>query len=208
MITNLNEFRKFLETYQAKEGDTFIPFSKHDQAKLASKTLDDSSIDSLATISRDNTNIKPPKNIKQLDGAKRLLYRDVNPELKRMLDINAIDVVYEIDLGKIPVFSTWLSDNSEDVNPLLKGEALYYGWLSGTEFIPPHYFVLIVAIDNKGHKGHLFRNVHELRSPEEMYDIVEELQYAIQDQLVKGEIDYIDPDRVTGGRMSDDQDFY
>lgn len=220
MITNINEFKKFLEDYQAKPGEKFTDMTPDQLKRLAMKKDDDTSIDSMATISKDDTSSTPKKNIKVMPGFKRILYNDADPKNIKSIDFGPLDVIFEMDIQDIGVYSNWLADKelnkqSHDGEPSklpmdkhIKGEAIYYGWHAANDYSESYYFVTLTTLTNSNKAGFPFQNIHEIRSIDEMYDIVWALLDAIDD-IRKNDYEMdLNPDTATNGRLSDEAEYF
>ena len=173
MITSIKKFKIYLEGFQAKPGETFGNIPADKLKHFVNKTIDNTAIDSMATIAKDDKQSKPPRTIKVMPGFKRILYHDVNPANIKSIDIEPLDVVYEMDIKDVQIYSNYLADKQMNKTPtgsetpevqpkhIENGEAIYYGWNAGDQYLQPHYFVTITTTTNSGVSGLSFKNIHE-----------------------------------------------
>jgi len=127
------------------------------------------------------------------------LSSDVNPKYIRSIAIGPLDIVFELPLDNIPIYS-------EQSDTVVKGEALYYGWRAETDHNPAFFFVTLTTLNEKDQSSYSYTNVHELNK-EEMLDVIWQLLDHIDD-IHKQTLDVINPDTMTNGRLSDNTDYF
>ncbi len=202
------EFEHFVEGYQAAKDfdmNKLQHYGKELIGNINKKTSE---------IGDEVSSVFIPPDIKKLPGFSRIMYRDANTKLRLAIDYQPLDIMYEMDLRNIPVYSKWQHDKinkktltmSGDFSMYSKGSALYYGWNAPSVYNDDPYFSIILTVLNaRGRPGYDYRMTPE--DENEMYDIVYKLYEGFKD-VQHHHKEFLDPAELTDDKMDDSVDYF
>ena len=202
MIHNFKQFiNKIYEGYQVpNDGRTYKKLSSDDLKKIADQRLSSSDMKH-PSHDIETTEVEKAPKLKTMPGFKRIIYKDADPKNINAIVYGPLDIVFELDLDNIPVYSKHLESKTKNKNGYGLGKALYYGW-SADQYSDQPYFFVTLSINDSNDKPAVNFIPDVPVDEHEMYDLVWQLLDAIDD-VNSGKEELLNPIYVTSGRLTD-----